>query len=88
MKVFRSKCNTCGDYSYIFPDQVYIIKENPTLKLHKYVKEELKTGSKWFCVKCDASFKNGNDCYIYAELDSKKSKSLIAIRSRESDIIL
>jgi hypothetical protein len=38
------------------------------------------------CIKCDASKKNGYDCYIYSELTGKKAKNLIDIRKRETTL--
>ena len=83
--MYRSKCNTCGEMSYIFPDQIEKIKLNDNLKLFKYVKD-LKVGAKWFCIKCDASKKNGADCSIIAELTGEKAENLIKIRKRETTL--
>lgn len=86
MNLYQSKCQSCNDVSYIFPDQIEIIKRNDNLKLHKFCKEKLHTGSKWFCIKCDASNKDGSRCSIIAELTGKKAKSLIDIRKRETNL--
>jgi len=85
MKLYRAKCNQCNDQSYIFPDQIEKIKLNDNLKLFKYIKG-LATGSKWFCIKCDASGKNGADCHIIAELTGEKAAKLIKIRQRETNL--
>lgn len=86
--MYRAKCNSCGEYSWIFPDQLEKIKRNSNLKLHKYVPRDrsLKVNDKWFCIKCDASKKDGNDCFIYAELTGDKAKRLITIRERETNV--
>ena len=86
MSLFQSKCESCGDLSYIFPDQVETIKKNSNLKLYKYCLSPLKVGADWFCIKCDASKKDGSRCKIYSEIPSKKAKSLISIRSRETHL--
>jgi len=86
MKIFRSKCEACGDYSYIFPDQLEIIKKNDNLKLHKYCKGKLSVGSEWFCIKCDASKKDGTRCKIYAEIVGEDAKKKIDIRKRETSL--
>jgi hypothetical protein len=88
MRLWRSKCNTCGEFSYIFPDQIEIIKKNDNLKLHKFVPKagHLAKGDKWFCIKCDASKKWGGDCYIYEEVTGDKAKNLLAIRKRETNL--
>lgn len=85
MKLFRAKCNTCNDMSYIFPDQIEKIKLNDNLKLFPFIKD-ISKGSKWFCIKCDASKKNGNDCFIISELTGDKAKHLLDIRKRETTL--
>ena len=84
--MFRSKCNVCGEFNYIFPDQIQLIKQNDNLMMHKYCKEKLKVGSPWFCVKCDASKKDGSQCKIIAELTGDKAKRLMDIRSRGANL--
>jgi hypothetical protein len=87
MKLYRSKCNTCGDFSYIFPDQIEEIKRRPNLMLHKFVGDgKLKINDKWFCIKCDSGRKNGKDCYIYAELTGDEARKKIKIRSRATNL--
>lgn len=86
MNLYRAKCKTCGDQSYIFPDQVEAIKKDSRLALHQYCKEKLSVGSQWFCIKCDDSKKNGHDCKIIAELTGDDAKKLINIRGRESNL--
>lgn len=85
--MWRSKCETCGEFAYIFPDQVEEIRRRSILKLHKYViGKRLKVGDDWFCVKCDASYKDGSKCKIYAELTGDKASKLIKIRKRETNL--
>lgn len=84
--MYQSKCDSCGDLSYIFPDQIETIKKNDNLALHKFCKGKLKVGDAWFCIKCDASKKDGTRCKIFTELPSKKAKSLISIRKRETKL--
>lgn len=88
MKLWRSKCDTCGSMAYVFPDQVEIIKNRPILALHKFVPKDgkLNKGDKWLCVACDASGKNGTSCTIYEELTGDKAKKLIDIRKRETTL--
>lgn len=86
MNLYRSKCDTCGDASYIFPDQIEAIKKNSLLKLYPFTRTKLKTGSKWFCIKCDASNKNGSRCKIESELEGEKAAKLIKIRKRETNL--
>jgi len=88
MNLYRSKCDTCGEMAYIFPDQVEIIKRNDNLALHKFVPKDrsLKTGDKWLCVACDASKRNGKNCKIYSELTGDKAKRLLDIRKRETTL--
>ena len=85
MKLFQSHCESCGEKSYVFPDQVEIIKRNDNLKLHSFCKEKLVNGSKWFCIKCDKSKKDGSRCKLI-EMPSDKAKSLLKIRSRETNL--
>jgi len=84
--LLQSKCDTCGDLSFIFPDQIEAIKKNDNLKLHKYCKDKLKVGDDWFCIKCDASHKDGSKCKIYTEIPSDKAGKLIKIRERETNL--
>ncbi len=84
--MFRSKCNTCGETPYIFDDQIETIKKNDNLALYPYCKEKLTVGSDWFCIKCDASKKNGHDCKIIAELTGDDAKKLMDIRSRSTNM--
>jgi len=86
MNLYRSKCESCGDESYIFPDQIAEIKKNDNLALHKYCKEKLYIGAPWFCVKCDASKKDGKRCKISAHLTGDKAKNLIEIRNRGANL--
>ena len=86
MKLFRSICESCGDSGYVFEDQIEKIKQNSNLKLHPFVKDKtLANGSKWFCVKCDASKKDGSRCKLI-ELTGDKAKNLIKIRQRETNL--
>jgi predicted nucleic-acid-binding Zn-ribbon protein len=85
MKLFRSICESCGEHSYVFPDQVELIKQRPNLKLHKFAKEKLSNGSDWFCIKCDASKKDGSRCKL-VELTGDKAKNLLKIRQRETNL--
>ncbi len=91
--MFRSKCNVCGETPYIFPDQIGFLQKNKfdpntgaELIMHKYCKDKLKVGSDWFCVKCDASKKDGSQCKIIAELTGDKAKRLMDIRSRGANL--
>lgn len=87
MELYRSKCNTCGQIAYVFPDQVEAIKKNDNLALYRYVKNtKLKIGSPWLCIKCDASNKNGRDCTIYALLTGDDAAKKIKIRKRETNL--
>ncbi len=86
MSLFRSKCDTCGDGGYVFPDQIEKIKKNDNLALYPYCKSKLAIGSAWFCIKCDASKKNGKNCRIISELTGVAAAKLIKIRSRETNL--
>ena len=86
MRLFQSKCESCGDLSYVFPDQIQKIKQNSNLKLHPYVKGDMAVGDEWFCIKCDASKKDGSRCKIYSEIPSEKAGKLIKIRQRETTL--
>lgn len=85
MKLFRSICESCGESGYVFPDQIEKIKQNSNLKLHPFVKGKLVNGSKWFCIKCDASKKDGSRCKLI-ELTGEKAKNLLKIRQRETNL--
>lgn len=86
MKLFRAICESCGDHSYVFPDQIEKIKNNSNLKLHPYVKgKTLENCSPWFCIKCDASKKDGSRCKL-VELTGEKAKNLLKIRQRETNL--
>lgn len=87
MNIYRAKCETCGETPYIFPDQIEKIKLNPQLKMYPYVKGALVVGSKWFCIKCDASKKDGSKCKIIATLSGDKAERLLKIRKRETDML-
>jgi hypothetical protein len=73
---------------YIFPDQIELIKQNDNLALHKFVPMigHIEKGDKWLCVRCDASKRNGHDCFIYEELTGDKARKLIDIRKRETTL--
>lgn len=86
MNLYQSKCENCEDRAYVFPDQVEQIKRNPQLALYKYCKEKLYVGAPWFCIKCDASGKNGLKCKISEQMPSDKAKKLLDIRSRETSL--
>ena len=83
--MYKAKCESCGDSSYVFPDQIETIKQRSQLKLHKYTKGKLSTGSLWFCIKCDASKKDGSRCKL-EELTGDKAKNLLKIRQRETNL--
>lgn len=85
MRLFRSVCESCGDSGYVFPDQIEKIKSNSLLKLHPFVKGTLVNGSKWFCIKCDKSKKDGSRCKL-EELTGEKAKNLLKIRERETNL--
>jgi len=85
MTLFRSICESCGDSGYVFPDQIELIKQRPNVKLHKFTKEKLSHNSPWFCVKCDASKKDGSHCKLI-ELTGDKAKNLLKIRKRETNL--
>ena len=85
MNLYRSKCDTCGDGGYIFPNQIETIKNNDNLALHPYIKG-LKIGSDWFCCKCDKAKKNPLNCKINANLTGTDANALIDIRSRETNM--
>lgn len=84
--MYQSQCQTCGERSYIFPDQIETIKKNDNLTLYPFCKGKLKVGDDWFCIKCDASRKDGTKCKIVSELPSDKAKKLIDIRKRETNL--
>ena len=86
MAIFQSKCDSCGTLSYIFPDQVELIKRNDQLKMAPFVKTKLHVGKKWFCIKCDSGGKDGHNCKIIGELPSEKAEALIKIRKRETNL--
>ena len=86
MSIFRSKCNHCGAIGSVFPDQIQKIKDNPKLALYKFAKENLKIGSKWLCINCDYSNKNGRDCFIVGELTGEDARKRIEIRKRNTNM--
>lgn len=79
-------CESCGMLSYVFPDQIETIKKNDNLALHKFCKGKVKVGDPWFCIKCDASKKDGSKCKIVNELPSEDAKALIDIRNRNTSM--
>ena len=80
-KLYQSKCFKCGDYGYIFPDQVEIIKRKGRQSpFHKWI-NDLYVGQDWICIRC-----NSDRCKIHSEIPSEKAGKLIKIRSRETNV--
>lgn len=87
MKLWRSKCFTCGSIGYVFPHQIATIKRNSKLALYPYVQNKLSVGSPWYCIACDRLQSDGKNCKIIAELTGEDARKKSDIIKRQSSLL-